>query len=95
MNTSTKTFQTLDYKLFDQYMQDAKFLNLKLVTFRVKNEKELDLTLSGNSEMLKTFTSWINNRSNWTKEALEVSDYGFMDVGGMTYDEVRFSSRGE
>ena len=25
----------------------------------------------------------------------EVSDYGFMDVGGMTYDEVRFSSRGE
>ena len=95
MNTSTKTFQTLDYKLFNQYMQDAKFLNLKLVSFRVKSEKELDLTLSGNSEMLKTFDGWLNHAANWTKEALEVSDHGFMDVSGMTYDEVRFSSRGE
>lgn len=25
----------------------------------------------------------------------EVSDYGFIDVGGMTYDEVRYLSRGE
>jgi hypothetical protein len=25
----------------------------------------------------------------------EVSDYGFVDVGGMTYDEVRYNSRGE
>jgi hypothetical protein len=25
----------------------------------------------------------------------EVADYGFIDVGGMTYDEVRYNSRGE
>jgi DNA-directed RNA polymerase specialized sigma24 family protein len=25
----------------------------------------------------------------------EVSDYGFIDVGGMTYDEVRYNARGE
>lgn len=24
-----------------------------------------------------------------------IADLGFMDVGGMTYDEVRFSARGE
>ena len=95
MNTVTATFANLDFNLFDQYMTDARFLGLKLVSFRSEDEKYLNLVLQGNYEMIKTFTNWINNPSNWTKEALEVSDYGFMDVGGMTYDEVRFSARGE
>jgi hypothetical protein len=26
---------------------------------------------------------------------LDESDYGFIDVGGMSYDDVRFASRGD
>ena len=71
MNTVTATFANLDFNLFDQYMADAKFLGLKLVSFRGEDSRYLDLTLRGNYEMIKTFTNWINNASNWTEEALE------------------------
>ena len=71
MNTVTATFANLDVKLFDQYMEDARFLGLRLVSFRGEDSRYLDLTLRGNYEMIKTFTNWINNASNWTAEALE------------------------
>lgn len=71
-NVVTATFSNLDYTNFDQHMEDAAFLNLSMVSFRVEDDKLLDLVLRGNYEMIKTFTSWVNNPANWTKEALAV-----------------------
>ena len=69
----TKTFANLDYSLFLQYTDDARFLNLRMVSFRVADEKNLTLELSGNSDMIKTFTNWIGNPSNWAQQALSAS----------------------
>ena len=65
------TFLNLDYKFFDQYMADAKFLNLKLVSWRVEDNKWLNLELKGDSLMLKTFDNWLHEPRNWTETALE------------------------
>ena len=70
MNTITATFSNLDYVNFDQYMLDKTFLGLSLVSFKVTDEKYVDIVLKGNYEMIKTFTNWVNNPRNWTKEAL-------------------------
>lgn len=56
-----------------------------------------EYTLNGYS------VEWIRNDFDAVEEEMygdlfqpkQVSNYGFMDVGGMTYDEVRFSARGE
>lgn len=71
MNTVTATFANLDYVNFDQHMEDARFLNLQMQSFRVEDNKYLTLVLKGNYEMIKTFTGWVNNADNWTPEALE------------------------
>ena len=68
-NTVTATFQNLDYANFDQLMQDADFLRLEMVSFRVEDETYLTLVLKGNYEMIKTFTSWVNNPKNWALTA--------------------------
>ena len=56
--TATRLFTGLDYKNFDQHIEDMKFLNLTMVSFRVEDEKLLELTLQGKSEMLKAFSGW-------------------------------------
>lgn len=71
MNTVTATFSNLDYANFAQHMADKNFLGLTLVSFKVTDEKYVDMVLKGNYEMIKTFTNWVNNPKNWTKEALE------------------------
>lgn len=71
MNTVTATFSNLDYANFDQHMADRNFLGLSLVSFKVTDEKYVTLVLKGNYEMIKTFTNWVNNPRNWTKEALD------------------------
>ena len=72
MNTVTATFANLDYNDFDQLMEDKSFLRLTLVSFKVVDDKYLTLVLRGDYEMIKTFTNWVNNPKNWTKEALTV-----------------------
>ena len=71
MNTVTATFSNLDFKNFDQYKEDAAFLGLSMIRFRVEDFKLVTFELKGNYEMIKTFTTWINNPQNWTDEALE------------------------
>ena len=71
MNTVTATFSNLDFKHFDQYKEDAAFLGLSMIRFRVEDFKTVTFDLKGNYEMIKTFTTWINNPQNWTDEALE------------------------
>jgi hypothetical protein len=71
MNTVTATFSNLDFKNFDQYKEDAAFLGLSMIRFRVEDFKLVTFDLKGNYEMIKTFTTWINNPQNWTDEALE------------------------
>jgi hypothetical protein len=63
--TATRLFTGLDYKNFDQHIEDMKFLNLTMVSFKV-DDTELELTLQGNPEMLKTFYGWIKNAVNWS-----------------------------
>jgi hypothetical protein len=60
-----KTFSNLDYQLFDQYMDDRKFLNLEMVSFKVVDDSDLELTLSGNKEMLTSFNNFLQCESNW------------------------------
>jgi hypothetical protein len=64
-NTTTATFANLDYVNFDQHMEDAKFLGLKMVSFRVENDLLLNLVLSGNLPMLKSMANFINCKANW------------------------------
>lgn len=71
MNTVTATFSNLDFKHFDQYKEDAVFLGLSMISFRVEDFKYVTFELKGNYEMIKAFTSWIDNADNWTDEALE------------------------
>jgi len=73
MNTVTATFSNLDFKHFDQYKEDCAFLGLSMIRFSVEDFKLVTFDLKGNYEMIKTFTSWINNPQNWTDEALEDS----------------------
>jgi hypothetical protein len=73
MNTVTATFANLDYNDFDQLMEDRNFLRLSLVSFKVVNDKYLTLVLKGNYDMIRTFTNWVNNPKNWTKEALTLA----------------------
>jgi hypothetical protein len=73
MNTVTATFSNLDFKNFDQYKEDAVFLGLSMIRFRVEDFKLVTFDLKGDYEMIKTFTGWINNPQNWTDEALEDS----------------------
>ena len=73
MNTVTATFSNLDFKNFDQYKEDAVFLGLSMIRFRVEDFKLVTFDLKGNYEMIKTFTAWVNNPQNWTDEALEDS----------------------
>ena len=68
---TTATFLNLDYNLFDQHMADARFLNLKLVSWRVEDNKWLNLELKGDDMMLKTFDNWLYEARNWTEQALE------------------------
>ena len=72
-NDVTATFANLDYAFFDQYKEDAVFLNLSMVSWRVEDFKYVTFELRGNYEMIKTFTGWINNPSNWTAEALSAA----------------------
>ena len=73
MNTVTATFSNLDFNNFDQYKEDAAFLGLSMIRFRVEDFKLVTFDLKGNYEMIKTFTNWINNPQNWTDEALKDS----------------------
>lgn len=73
MNTVTATFANLDYKNFDQHMEDARFLNLIMKSFKVVDNKDLTLELRGNYEMIKSFTTWLNNPDNWTEESLKAA----------------------
>lgn len=66
---NTVTF-FLESKHFYQYLEDAKFLGLKIVSTSQMGES-LTLVLSGSNEMLKTFRNWLDNAKNWTDEALE------------------------
>ena len=71
MNEVTATFENLDFAFFEQYKEDAKFLNLKMLRFRVEDFKTVTFDLQGDYLMIKSFTNWINNPDNWTEEALE------------------------
>ena len=71
MNDVTATFENFDFQFFDQYKEDAVFLGLRMLRFRVEDFKLVTFELKGNYEMIKTFTGWINNPQNWTDEALE------------------------
>ena len=71
MNKVTATFANLDFAFFDQYKEDAKFLGLNMIRFRVEDFKYVTFDLCGNFEMIKTFTTWVENPDNWTEEALE------------------------
>ena len=73
MNDVTATFENLDFQFFDQYKEDAVFLGLRMLRFRVEDFKTVTFDLRGNYEMIKTFTNWVNNPNNWTVEALEDS----------------------
>ena len=70
MNTVTATFSNLDYANFDQYIQDADFLRLQMVSFSVEDELYVTMVLKGDYEMIKTFDSWIHNEENWIKETV-------------------------
>ena len=73
MNSVTATFANLDYVNLDLYMDDAKFLNLKLVSWKVVDDRYLDITLQGNYEMIKSYTNFINYEPNWTPAAIEAA----------------------
>ena len=72
-NVVTATFSNLDFEHFDQYKEDAAFLNLSMIRFRVEDFKYVTFELRGNYEMIKTFTGWINNPANWTADALSAA----------------------
>ena len=67
-NVVTATFANLDYEFFDQYKEDADFLNLSMVSWKVEDFKYVTFALRGDYEMIKTFTGWVNNADNWNKE---------------------------
>jgi hypothetical protein len=71
MNDVTATFENLDFAFFDQYKEDATFLGLKMLRFRVEDFKYVTFDLRGDYEMIKAFTNWVENPGNWTEEALE------------------------
>jgi hypothetical protein len=62
---ATKTFSNLDYNNFEKHMEDRAFLKLQLVSFRVEDNKSLELVLSGHTDMLTTMTNFINCKANW------------------------------
>jgi len=66
---NTVTYTNLDYKLFDQYMEDARFLGLSLVSFNVLTSG-LTLVLNGEPSMTLAFKKWLDNPNNWTNESI-------------------------
>lgn len=66
---NTVTYTNLDYKLFDQYMEDARFLGLSLVSFNVLTSG-LTLVLKGEPSMTLAFKKWLDNQNNWTDESI-------------------------
>jgi len=66
---NTVTYTNLDYKFFDQYMEDARFLGLSLVSFNVMTSG-LTLVLKGDPKMTLAFKKWLDNPNNWTKESI-------------------------
>ena len=70
MNTVTTTFDNLDYANWDQYILDANFMSLRMVSFHIEENWDLSMTFKGDCKKIKAFGKWLVNQKNWPKRTL-------------------------
>jgi hypothetical protein len=79
--TATKGYHTITENSVD-YSNFSAFASEELILSRLNNRaKKL--------ESMGYTIEWFQ------EDFKDLADHGFMDVGGMTYNEVRFNTRGE